>query len=54
MSFTQNLKNVYMNFRGNTTNRKIVAFESDDWGSVRMQSLDAFNFLKSNRELSIL
>lgn len=35
------------NMPGWSTHRKIVVFESDDWGSVRMSSLNAFESLKS-------
>lgn len=31
----------FLNFRGWTTQRKIVVFESDDWGSIRIPSKDA-------------
>lgn len=34
------------NFLGWSTNRKIVVFESDDWGCIRMPSLEAFNNLR--------
>jgi hypothetical protein len=34
------------NIPGWTTKRKLVVFESDDWGSIRMPSIDAFNYLK--------
>ncbi len=34
------------NLPGWSTKRKIVVFESDDWGSIRMPSLEAFNNLK--------
>lgn len=33
------------NIPGWRTNRKIVVFESDDWGSIRMSSLEAFQRL---------
>ncbi len=33
------------NLPGWRTNRKIVVIESDDWGSIRMSSLEAFNNL---------
>lgn len=33
------------NIPGWRTNRKIVVIESDDWGSIRMSSLEAFNNL---------
>ena len=36
------------NIPGWRTNRKIVVIESDDWGSIRMSSLEAFkNLLKA-------
>jgi len=34
------------NIPGWCTNRKIVIFESDDWGSIRMPSLKSFQILK--------
>ena len=33
------------NVPGWRTKRKIVVIESDDWGSIRMSSLEAFNNL---------
>jgi len=38
----QNLKNHLINLPGWRTNRKIVVFESDDWGSIRMTSKETF------------
>lgn len=38
-----NLKNIL----GKKTNRKIVVIESDDWGSVRMPSLDVYQKMKN-------
>lgn len=39
------------NIPGWRTNRKIVVIESDDWGSIRMSSLEAFkNLLKAGNE----
>lgn len=35
------------NFRGKKMERKILVFESDDWGCVRMESKESFNALKS-------
>ncbi|PJE45275.1 MAG: hypothetical protein CUR32_00130 [Flavobacterium sp.] len=35
----------YVNFRGWSTNRKIVVIESDDWGSIRMPSKNVYNDL---------
>lgn len=37
-----NLKNSI----GKTVKQKYIIFESDDWGSIRMSSLDALNRLK--------
>jgi len=34
----RNIARHIINWRGWTTNRKIIVFESDDWGSVRMSS----------------
>lgn len=36
------------NLPGWRTRRKIVVIESDDWGSIRMSSLEAFNNLKKS------
>ncbi|WP_289293272.1 MULTISPECIES: hypothetical protein [Bacteroides] len=33
--------------RGYTTNRRIIVIESDDWGSIRMPSLDVFHKMAS-------
>jgi hypothetical protein len=40
------LKNL-SNLPGWRTNRKIVVIESDDWGSIRMPSINAFNNLET-------
>ncbi len=37
------IKNILVNSFGWHTNRKIIVFESDDWGSIRMASKDAYN-----------
>lgn len=42
-SMLQKIKSNYVNFRGWSTKRKIVVFESDDWGSVRMPSRIIYN-----------
>lgn len=42
---TKGLKNHLINIPGWRTDRKIVVFESDDWGSIRMPSKLAFNSL---------
>ena len=36
------LSRVLTNFNGWSTNRKIVVFESDDWGSIRMPSKEVY------------
>ena len=41
------LKDFYINKRGFHTNRKLIVFESDDWGSIRMPSKAVFEELKS-------
>jgi hypothetical protein len=41
-----NIKRQLSNVFGWRTSRKIVVFESDDWGSIRMPSLDAYRRLK--------
>jgi hypothetical protein len=38
----------HVNFKGFSTKRRIIVFESDDWGSIRMPSLGTFNKLKEN------
>ena len=42
----KNLKSYLSNLPGWRTNRKIIVFESDDWGSVRMPSLKSFEELE--------
>lgn len=43
----RNFKRYLSNIPGWRTNRKIIVFESDDWGSVRMPSKNAFTNLKN-------
>ena len=45
MSFKAKLTRNLSNLPGWRTNRKIVVIESDDWGSIRMPSKDAFEGL---------
>jgi hypothetical protein len=45
MSILQNLRYYLSNLPGWRTDKKIVIFESDDWGSIRMSSKDAFSKL---------
>ncbi len=39
------IKSMYLNAQGFRSERKIVVFESDDWGSIRMPSSEAFENL---------
>jgi hypothetical protein len=41
----QSLKNTLLNIPGWRTHRKIIVFESDDWGSIRMSSKKAYDAL---------
>jgi hypothetical protein len=43
-----NLKRNILNIPGVTTNKKIISFESDDWGSIRMPSKEIFDKLQSH------
>ena len=45
MSIIQTLRYTLSNLPGWRTKRKIVVIESDDWGSIRMSSKEAFNTL---------
>ncbi|MBN2275453.1 MAG: hypothetical protein JXK95_14050 [Bacteroidales bacterium] len=42
----QNISRNLRNITGWRTKRRIVVFESDDWGSIRMPSMDSFTRLK--------
>lgn len=42
------LSGVYTNIFGWRTKKKIIVFESDDWGSIRMPSLHVYKKLKGN------
>lgn len=49
MQIKKYLSKNYVNFRGWSTKRKIVVIESDDWGSIRMRSKEAYEkFLAKN------
>jgi hypothetical protein len=39
------IRNLSCNFGGKTLKKKVVVIESDDWGSIRMPSFDAFEEL---------
>jgi len=45
MTYKQQLIHNVRNILGWRTNRRIVVIESDDWGSIRMPSKDAYNTL---------
>lgn len=45
MDFTQILRKSYVNFRGWSTDKKYLVIESDDWGSIRMPSKEAYDTL---------
>lgn len=47
MRFKQRITHNLFNIPGWHTKRHIVVFESDDWGAIRMPSLEAFNALKA-------
>ena len=42
----QSLNRNFSNLPGWRTNRHIIVLESDDWGSIRMSSMESFNRLK--------
>ncbi len=41
-------RKIITNLNGWRTNRKLLVIESDDWGSIRMPSLNAYNILLNN------
>lgn len=43
----QTISSNLINFNGFKTKRKIIVFESDDWGSIRMPSVKVFDKLKN-------
>lgn len=43
----ENITKNLINITGFRTSQKLVVFESDDWGTIRMSNLDAFNKLLS-------
>ncbi|MFY7732911.1 MAG: hypothetical protein ACOVSR_05465 [Bacteroidia bacterium] len=45
-NLTQIISNSLINYKGYKTNRRIIVFESDDWGSIRMPSNEVFIKLK--------
>lgn len=47
MRFKQRITHNLFNIPGWHTKRHFVVFESDDWGAIRMPSLEAFNALKA-------
>jgi hypothetical protein len=40
------IKKLHINWNGWSTNRKIIVFESDDWGSIRMPSVATYHVSK--------
>ena len=46
MGLKQTLTQNLLNLSGWHTKQHIVVFESDDWGAIRMPSLEAFHFLR--------
>ena len=44
----KNIKQNLINIPGWRTDRKIVVFESDDWGSIRMPSIASYQNLLKN------
>ena len=45
---SQSIKHNLINIPGWRTNRKIIVFESDDWGSIRMPNLKVYQKLSTN------
>ena len=45
----RNLRRNILNYKGTKTPRKLIAIESDDWGSIRMPSKDVFAALKKQQ-----
>lgn len=43
----EDIRKVLINILGWRTNKKIVVIESDDWGSIRMQSRESYEALKA-------
>lgn len=53
-SYIRTLRKSYANFRGWSTTRKLILFESDDWGSVRIKDKNAYSALqKKGIDLSV-
>jgi hypothetical protein len=46
--FFTNFRNHFLNVSGETLKKKIVVFESDDWGSIRIPSKKGYNELVAN------
>lgn len=41
------VRNNYVNMRGWSTERALLLIESDDWGSIKMPSIEVYDFLKA-------
>ncbi len=48
MTMIASLRNHLLNVRGKSIGRKIIVFESDDWGGIRIPSHDAYLRLKKH------
>lgn len=48
MGFKKNIFHVWINTFGWKTTRKLILFQSDDWGSQRMPSKEVYNILNNN------
>ena len=46
--FIPNIRHYARNVLGWSSNKKIIVIESDDWGSIRMPSIQAFNILNQH------
>ena len=52
--FKQQVHNFVKNYPGFSTKRKLIVIESDDWGSIRIPSLDVLKELKARIPTNIL
>lgn len=48
MNYVQRIKRNLLSILGWRTNRHILVIESDDWGSVRMPSIETYKYLTAN------
>lgn len=47
------LKKNVINIRGKKLSRKLLVFESDDWGSIRMPSIEIYNTLLNQKSIEL-